>query len=85
MNEVGTTNEGDYAVMIDHPFDALLLRDVCRKEAQRYHDRWVSASTRHAVQKNLQKHEVFARYAERFEHIRVQEVNRIIETMKGDS
>ena len=66
-----------YAVVIDECYDAVLLRDLCRAEAQKCHIRWSKATNRAAMQRNLQRHEIFAKYAERFEHIRLQEVERI--------
>lgn len=68
----------EYAVVVDESFDAVLLRDLCRAEAQKCHLRWSKAVNRAAAQRNLQRHEIFAKYAERFEHIRLQEAEKIM-------
>ena len=33
----------EYAVVIDESYDAVLLRDLCRAEAQKCHLRWSKA------------------------------------------
>jgi hypothetical protein len=72
----------EYAVVIDEGYHAALLRDLCRAEAQKCHIRWSRATNRAAMQRNLQRHEIFAKYAERFEHIRKEEAARVAATLR---
>jgi len=71
----------EYAVVVDESYHAVLLRDLCQQEAQKYHDRWANATTRHAVNRNLQRYEIFAQYAERFDSIRLREIEKIMRTV----
>lgn len=67
----------NYAVVIDSGYDAALLRDVCRKEALKYAGRAAGAVAAHSRTRNNERHVIFAKYAERFEHIRVEEAARV--------
>lgn len=67
----------EYAVEIDHSYDAVVLRDLCRKAAETHSKRARLAHTPHARKENADKEEIFTRYADRFEHIRVEEARRI--------
>lgn len=70
-----------YAVEIDHTMDAVWLRDLCQKAAQEHHTRASKATQRKALNENIDKYECFAKYAERFEHIRKEEAARITRNM----
>jgi len=77
----------DYAVVIDGAIDAVWLRDLCQKAAQDHHTRASRATQRRALTENMNKYEIFAKYAERFEHIRKEEADRLAAqfTPKGQS
>ena len=72
-----STPRPEYAVTIDHTIDAVWLRDLCQKAAQDHHTRASKATQRQALNHNMEKYECFAKYADRFEHIRKEEANRI--------
>jgi hypothetical protein len=69
--------EAHYAIIIDEEYDAVLLHDLLRQAAQEHHTRAMKATLRRAVNGNMHKHEVFAKYAERCEYIRKQAAERI--------
>jgi hypothetical protein len=66
-----------YAIEIDHSYDAVVLRDMCRKAAETHEKRARLAQTHHSRRENTDKAEIFRRYEERLEHIRKQEASRI--------
>ena len=76
-----STETGEYAVVIDHTIDAVWLRDVCYIQANKHRDRAAAATQRKASTINLEKAEMFQKYAERFEHIRAIEAARITRNM----
>lgn len=76
----------EYAVIIDDGVEAVWLRDLCQREAQKHHTRASEATQRAALDLNMQKYECFAKYADRFEHIRKEVVERIVASLeKGES
>lgn len=70
-------NPGEYAIVIDEPYDAVLLRDLLQKAAQEHHTKASKATQRKALNDNTHKHEVFAKYADRCEYIRKSVADRI--------
>lgn len=74
-----------YALVLDASYDAVVLRDLFRAKAQEHHTRWSKASTRKAVKTNLYLYEMYSSLAERCEHIRKEERDRIAATFKGVS
>ena len=78
-------NRPEYAVTIDHTIDAVWLRDLCAKAAQTHYVRGSKATTRKALKENGEKADCFAKYADRFEHIRKEEVERVKESMGVES
>lgn len=75
------SGRNEYAIIIDDSYDAILLRDLLRDAAQKAHTRAGKASQRRALDRNLKQFECFARYAERFEHVRKEEAARITERL----
>lgn len=73
--------EGEYAVVIDQSFDAILLRDAVIKAAKDARKKADKATQGHARSKNAARHEILQKYAERFEHVRVLEAQRITEAL----
>jgi hypothetical protein len=67
----------EYAIVIDESYDAILLRDVCEREALKYAERAAAAVNSASRQRNLQKQAVFAKYVERFDYIRLQAVQHM--------
>jgi hypothetical protein len=70
-------SDSGYAIILDSSYDAILLRDVCEREALKYAERAAVAVAAHARTRNNERHAIFAKYAERFEHIRLQQVKQI--------
>ena len=79
--EEGKLPPVDYAVEIDHTIDAVWLRDLCVKAAQKHLAQASKATKRKALNENREKHLCFAKYADRFEHIRNEEATRIATNM----
>lgn len=66
----------EWAIVIDRG-DAPLLRDLLRRAAQDRLNKVAKATQRMALNRNRREHEIFAKYAERCEHVRKGEAERI--------
>ena len=66
-----------YALVLDNSYHAVVLRDLFQKKAQEHHDRWASASSRHAMQRNAQLYEMYRDLADRCEQIRLDVIAEI--------
>ena len=66
-----------YAIVLDESYDAVVLRDLLRREADRSLTKAAGAGTARAREKNTQRYLMLTKYAARFEHIRAQESERI--------
>jgi hypothetical protein len=73
----------EYAIVIDEAIDAVWLRDVCQREANKHRQRAATGTATRAVRANAAKADVFQKYADRFEYMRKEEVARIAATLKG--
>lgn len=71
-----------HAIVIDESYDAVLLRDLLRREAQKHHTRASKASQRAAVTENMLMYECFSKYAERCEHIRKEEAALVADALR---
>lgn len=71
----------EYAIVVDSTYDAVVLRDVLRQAAQDRFDKAAKAVQRHALDRNMDQHRILAKYAERCEHIRADEAERIAESL----
>lgn len=81
--EIMSTQNPEYAIVIDKTYDAVLLRDLLRDAAQKHHTRASNTTQKAALHQNMEKYEVFAKYAERCEQIRLDEVQRVKDKMGG--
>ena len=71
----------EYGIVIDDTIDAVYLRDLCQKAANTHCERAGTATARRAVKDNTEKYVMFQKYADRFEHIRKEEVARMSEAL----
>lgn len=69
--------DGEYAIVIDHTYDAAVLRDVLKRAAQDRFNKAAKATMRGARTRNLDAGRILAKYAERCEKIRLLEAERI--------
>ena len=69
--------DGEYAIVIDQIYDAIVLRDVLKRMAQDRFNKAAKATMRGARTKNLNDGRILAKYAERCEEIRLLEAERI--------
>lgn len=74
--------EGEFAVIIDRG-DSPVVRDALRKAAERAEKRARNVTQRHARQRAEREHRVLAKYAERFEQVRLAETAAFVARMKA--
>lgn len=72
-----------YALVLNESYDAVVLRDLFRKKAQEHHDRAANATRRKSVIDNMRNYVMYRDLADRCEHIRKQERDRIAAKFKG--
>jgi hypothetical protein len=72
---------GEFAIIIDRG-DAPVLRDALKAAAARVEKRTRNVTQGHALRRNERQHRVLAKYAERFEHVRLAEAAAFVRRMR---
>lgn len=75
--------EGEWAIVIDQSWDAVLLRDLLRRAALQAADKAAKAIQRTARTRNIDQQRIFAKYAERCEHIRLETARQVAEKLSS--
>lgn len=70
-------SEVEYAIELDDSWDVIVLRDVLRHAAQDRANKAAKAVQGSALKRNRNEHEILQKYADRLEHIRIEEAQRI--------
>lgn len=77
------TDRTEYAIVIDETYDAVLIRNLLQREADKLQRQGDRATRGSAQARNHNRATMYRKYAERCEHIRLQAVEEITSTLGG--